>query len=233
VTTWADYIQRYPQKLGKAAPVFNRSASTHAIAITTRSQLKMPVEPALLTKGLGEEWERRPVADRLEEAERRDAVSVALKQPHKPSIDNPRRSEPLGRFCALLPISTGDRCWQAGQRYAEIVREHKTARGFDVLGWAPSDRGYSGVTPEQLEARRDLAIARKHEADRELNHLSSRLPRVLELLCYDQREPIASDRDATIKGLISLANLWGFGRRRLDALDSPPESDKSAQLRGR
>jgi hypothetical protein len=177
-----------------------------------------------------------PVQERLKEedqqtnAEREEMLHVALTQPHRKGFANAsaeaskagssfsRLSEPLGRLCATPQPSTGrplgDHCWQAGQRYAEIVKEFKTAWGFDVEGWAPGSNGMEPFTPEQIEARKQLAISRKKEADEVLTRIIPRLPRAMERLCYDQLEPSIYDASAIVNGLVKLAKIWGFGQKR-------------------
>jgi hypothetical protein len=177
--------------------------------------------------------QRQGQSDKEEEAEIADVLSVAINQPHRKghsgAIYEARRagsaftrlSEALGRFCASPHAPTGlplgDHCWQAGQRYAEIVREYKTACGFDIHGWAPSDRGFSSLTQEQIEARKELAIQRKAEADQILRSIKLRLPAVLERLCYDQLEPFACDSGIIIGGLVALALEFGMLKQKFGA----------------
>lgn len=183
---------------------------------------------AIVKSPIKEQQERE---DQQTEAERTEVLSVALAQPHrrqyaanvsaeasKAGSAFARLSEPLGRLCATPQPSTGrplgDHCWQAGQRYAEIVKEFKTAWGFEVGDWAPGSNGMEALTPEQIEARKQLAISRKKEADAVLTCIIPRLPRAMEKLCFDQLEPSPYDAGIIVNGLVNLANIWGFRQQR-------------------
>jgi hypothetical protein len=154
-------------------------------------------------------------------AEAQANMATALSQPHRQAIfdasggvvaksDDKRLESSLGRFCATRkPRPLGDHCYQAGIRYAEIVREYKNAMGFDVPGWGPSDNGYLTMTPAQIAARKELAIMRKRGADEVLLALMPRLPRVMEKLCFDELEPSPYDEALIIDGLVLLARKFG------------------------
>lgn len=155
------------------------------------------------------------LADEERARERAEALSVALAQPHRRGNDNPRLATPLGRFCANhKPRPLGDHCYQAGERYREIIEDAKIAQGFTVHGWAPSDGGYQTMTQAQVEARKELALQRLREADQILKAIISRLPRALEKLAYDEIEPSPYDHGIIANGLINLANEWNLAPRK-------------------
>ena len=162
----------------------------------------------------------RPPAEIKDEA---DVLSVALAQPHRRPVgglgDNSKgmipdpRSERLEsvlwRFCAnWKPRPLGDHCYQAGVRYAEIVREYKNRMGFNVSGWSPSDRGYEELTDEQLQAKKELAKKRKAEADCVLIAIIPRAPRVAEWACYDEREVSPYDEHLLFNCLMALSDFF-------------------------
>jgi len=178
--------------------------------ITTATSLRFPEPPHSVPPAKGD---RRPVQDRIEAAEREANIAQARLQPHRQGSDDPRLSTPLGRFCASphgsLP-RLGDHCYQAGERYAEIVRDARNAQGFHVDGWSPSDNAAFSLTPAQMSARKDLAIIRRRYADNILKAVISRLPWAMERLCYHQLEPSPYDEGAIINGLVALAVEWGM-----------------------
>lgn len=156
--------------------------------------------------------DRRTAQERFEAAERAEALSVALSHPHRAGSDDPRLATPLGRFCAGLKL--GDHCRQAGERYREIIEDDKIARGFQVHGWAPSDRGYFGLTEAQLEARKELAIRRRREADEIARAVHSRAPWVMEKLVYEEMEPSPYDGSIIENVVVNLADAWKMSPRR-------------------
>ena len=168
----------------------------------------------------------RPPSEVREEA---DTLSVALAQPHrrplngvddisggyKPDPRSERLESVLGRFCAnWKPRPLGDHCYQAGLRYAEIIRDYKLAMGFNVIGWAKTDMAYECLTDEQLQARKELAIKRKREADGELVvKVMPRAPRVAEWACYDEREVSPYDEGLLFNVLVVLADFFNLTPR--------------------
>lgn len=153
--------------------------------------------------------------------------AVVLSQPHRMPIydafgrviaraDDKRLESALGRFCAMhKPRPLGDHCYQSGLRYGEIVREYKNAMGFDTPGRGSGDFDYLILTGPQVQARKELAIMRKREADEILMALMPRLPRAMEKLCYDEFTPSIYDEALIIDGLVLLARKYGFSPRNI------------------
>lgn len=192
-----------------AALIWDRPADHTGIRLTAATALAAtPISKAIPpAKG-----DRRPLQERIEAAERAETLSVALGHPHRNGSDDPRLATPLGRFCAHQKL--GDHCRQAGEQYREIVEDDKIARGFQVHGWAPSDRGYVGMTLAQIEARKELAIKRRREADAILRAVIPRLAWAMERLVYEEQEPSPYDRDIITHGLINLANEWELAPKK-------------------
>jgi hypothetical protein len=190
-----------------------------------RSRAPSPSNIVFSTEARGTaEFARSGYQTPAEIAETAAIMATALSQPHRRPLsghegsggyeaaknDDRRLESVLGRFCANhKPRPLGDHCYQAGIRYAEIVREYKNAMGFDVPGWGPSDNGYLTMTPAQIAARKELAIMRKRGADEVLLALMPRLPRVMEKLCFDELEPSPYDEALIIDGLVLLARKFG------------------------
>ncbi len=164
-----------------------------------------------------------PAEIATEEANR----ATVLSQPHRMPIfdasggciaeSGDRRLESaLGRFCINhKPRPLGDHCYLGGLRYAEIVREYKKAVGFYTPGRASRDFGDLAPTDEQIQARKDLAIICKREADQILIDLMPRLPMAMEKLCYDEFSPSVYDEALIIDGLVLLARKYGFSPRNI------------------
>ena len=182
------------------------------IVITTATSLCWPKAEKSAPPAKGD---RRPLQERIEAAERASNIAQIAAQPHRQGSDDPRLCDPLGRFCAAQLL--GDHCRQAGVRYREVIEDDKIARGFTVNGWAPSDRGYAGLTDEQIQARKELAIRRRAEADAILRGVMWRLPWVMERLVYEEQEPSPYDHGIIRHGLIALSDAWGLSPRRFGA----------------
>lgn len=193
------------------ALVWDQPPDKSGIKLTSGSILKMPprarhVPPA--------KDDRRTAQERIEAQERAEAVAVALAQPHRRGSDNPKAGEPLHEFCALYGLRR--ECYDAGIRYAEIVGEAKTAQGFSVPGWTPGDSGYEQRTPEQIEARKELALIKLRNAEGVLRIVQCR-PTAMERLTFDQREPAQHDHDALRNGLWRLAVDFGLLKLGMNA----------------
>jgi hypothetical protein len=161
--------------------------------------------------------DRRTAQERLDAQERAETLSIALNQPHRRGNDDKRLSDAFGRFCLNhKPRPLGDHCYHAGNRYAEIVREAKNALGLTVIAWSPSDGGYMSLTPDEIQARRDLALSRKREADEVLRAIMPRLPGALERLVYDLTEPNPYDEGILAHGLDRLARSMGLKERNIN-----------------
>lgn len=214
--TFADFQAKYP-KLARGLAV---TAGTFSeIKITTQTALKFPDPEKLSTKGLGPEWERRSAEDREAEAKRRDAQAVALSQPHRRGARySPqeatdatsafaRLATPLGRFCTAQHLRR--ECYDAGERYAEFVRQSLAARGFAVPGLVQGEAP-SNLTEDQKEALREAAVLRERAATQTLRSINPRLPRVMERFCYEQLELPVADGPIAIRGLMALARDFGM-----------------------
>jgi hypothetical protein len=175
------------------------------IALLSRTSLRLAAVSPATPPAKGD---RRPLQERIEAAAREDAVSVALAQPHRRGSDDPRLSEPLGRFVAVHRLRP--ECYEAGNRYAEIVKEAKSASGFNVAGWAPGGQGDCDMTDAQRQARKELALSRREKADAELRSVMARAPRVMERLCYDQSEPSPYDESLIRHCLFVLSDFFGL-----------------------
>lgn len=167
--------------------------------ITTATALKWSFPSRAVPPAKGD---RRPVQERIEAQERAETLSVALMQPHRAGNDDPKLSTPLGRFCIVQRLR--GELYQAGDQYAEVLRQAKAARGFSVP-YSPRGEGATGLTEGQLQAMRDAAIIREANCNAILIAIHARAARVLEALCYDQREISVHDEALAAHGLLMLA----------------------------
>lgn len=155
-----------------------------------------------------------------EEADQREVMSVVLAQPHRRGARNERLGTALGRFCVEhKPHALGDHLFAAGERYGEIIRQFKNAMGFQVPGWAPSDGGYEILTDAQAQAKKELAIRRKKEAEEIIIAIIPRAPRALERLTFDDLPPSPYDEGLIVACLVRLAQEWGLAPRSIRDLD--------------
>ena len=162
-----------------------------------------------------------------QEHEREEAIAVALAQPHRQPIitddghvicagEDRRLENIFGRWClGHRPYPLADHLYDAGIRYAEVVREEKQARGFNVVARSYGEAYYSGLTQEQIEARKDLAISRRKAADEVLSPIKVRLPQRMESLVYDELWPSPNDEGVLIAGLVALSRKFGFAPRSI------------------
>src|SRR6185437_14536752 len=132
-----------------------------------------------------------------------DAImAVALCQPHRgvfnsktgryeAGSDDPRLSEPLGRFCADHGLR--NELYEAGEEYGRRVREARIAMGLSAGQLPVLDAGGSAQTPEQIEARRELAESRLREARGILLQIDRRLPQAMTRVTADAQEPYARE----------------------------------------
>jgi len=150
-----------------------------------------------------------------EEREQREAMAVALAQPHRTGSDDRRLGTPLGRFCRRLRLR--DELYDAGEQYCEIVRQAKAAKGFNVPGLAPGESDLGALTEEQIAAMREAAVLRLKKADEVLLAIMPRLPRAMERFAYDQLEPSLYDEDLIRHGLMKLAVSFGLLKLGINA----------------
>lgn len=201
---------------GKRAGMKLREPTPSPIRIITETALVSPPKPSIVPPAAGD---RRPAQERVEAAERADAVSVALAQPHRAGSDDPRLAFPLGRFCATAwrnDHDFGRKMHAAGGSYAGDVRSLKVASGFHVIGSEresmAAPNGDDDLSPEEIQAMRanifGLRMALKR-ADELLLNVMPRLPRAMVRLCFDHDEPSPYDHEIIRHGLYRLALHYG------------------------
>jgi hypothetical protein len=146
-----------------------------------------------------------------------EVMSVALNQPHRRDIKDGHQSkagsralrilDPLGRFCQANKLD--DALWEAGRQYGEVCRQGKAAKGFATYQAREQGQGGATLTDAQIKAMNDVAVRRWADAEGVLRQIMGRLPRVMELLCFDEREPSPYDEAVLTQGLLRLALHFG------------------------
>jgi hypothetical protein len=144
-------------------------------------------------------------------------MSVARNQPHRKGIDDADQSragakslrmlEPLGRFCRTKGL--GDACLEAGRQYGEVCRQGKAAKGFATYHAGDPERSGAVLTDAQIAAMNEVAVRRWTAAEGVLREIIMRLPRAMELLCFDELEPSPYDHGILAQGLYRLAKHFG------------------------
>ncbi len=119
----------------------------------------------------------------------------------------------LERFAAAHKPPLGQHLIDAGDRYAEIVRAYKIAKGLDVIGGTSNEGRAASMTPEEIEAARELAVMRKRDCDAILYRIMIGLPSRMEALTLDNRDPAPNGNAKIIDGLMALAKHLGFAPR--------------------
>jgi hypothetical protein len=102
--------------------------------------------------------------------------------------------------------------FSAGEAYDQIVRDSKIALGLPYLGQSGGTE-MAVMTPEQLDARKELAMMRRKRADEALREIKYALPGLMERFVYEQREPSPYDEDILRHGLWKIANEFGMLER--------------------
>lgn len=164
--------------------------------------------------------DRRTEQERADAWERTEALSVVLAQPHRLGDRNVKLAESLGRFCQSQRL--GDHCLGAGEDYARIVREARSAQGLPVAGLTPDDAAgqsfceglctlsqcalFSARCPR---ARKELALMRLQTSNEVLIKIMPRLPLQMERLVVDKMDPSPRDGGVLVHGLVALSRLYG------------------------
>ena len=202
------------KRAGKAA-VARRPVVSEGAQIVTATALQWPSAPRLAPPSSGD---RRSAQERVEAAERAEAMSVALAQPHRDGSDDPRLAFPLGRFCASVwrnDVAFGNAMHAAGAEYSKEVRAVKVARGEHVVG-SESENPLPYVLQEMAGA--EIAAAKAlidglertlDKADSLLRGVMPRCPRAMVNLCFDHLEPSPYDASMLSNGIYRLAVHYG------------------------
>ena len=193
------------------------------IPVSTSTALKWPTASELRPAPISDTL--RTLQERREAAERAEAQSVALAQPHRQGRVDECFGTPLGRFCEARWPGEVREAWRkkmfaAGECYDQIVRDSKIALGLPYLGQAGGAEG-SSLTEAQIEARKELALRRRKRADEALREIKLGLPALLERFVYEQRDLGPYDEDLAAHGLWKIANEFGLLEKGVhDRIDS-------------
>jgi hypothetical protein len=153
----------------------------------------------------------------VEAAQRADAVSVALAQPHRNGELDPLAGSALGRYClkrwpgAERKDLREARC-EAGNRYAQAIDNDRVARGLAPRIFGES-AGFGVLSDEQLRARRDLCAQQLAEAEDAMRGVIGRAIGVLRRVCWEDLDVRPTDEDVVFHGLYCLAKHFGLVKR--------------------
>lgn len=220
-----DAVVRCPP--GKRAGAKPRVRPDSPIAFITDTALMFPAKQSSVPTALND---RRTADERIEAAERAEAQSVALRQPHRVGSDSPsdpRLAFPLGRLCAALwrnDARFGNKMYGAGVLYAAEVRAVRIAAGFHVIGperekkmaaedidnLPPEERGR---VIKEMQDNRSALEKTLEKADQVLIDVMPRCPRAMVRICFDHEEPSIYDTDVLRHGLYKLSLHYGLWDR--------------------
>lgn len=170
--------------------------------------------------------------DAIAAAQRAEAQSVALQQPHRREFaypGSPWLASPLGRFCKRAWPGDHDlreACYRSGSDYARDVRAARVARGFFVDGVGTEARGVVPNDEPTLDGVRsakaaiEAADAKVAEANAVLRGVMPRAPRAVEALCCGSDEPSPYDEGILKAGLWRLATHYGIIGEKLRGINS-------------
>ena len=127
-------------------------------------------------------------------------MSVALNQPHRRGIKDKDQSR----------AGLREELWEAGRRYGEVCRQGKAAKGFATYQAREQVvAGGATLTDAQIAAMNQLAVQRWADAEGVLRGIIGRLPKAMEMLCFDELEPRPTDHGVLAQGLYRLALYFG------------------------
>lgn len=188
--------------------------------IITATALQWPEKPSIVPTARND---RRTAQERVEAAQRAEAQSVALSQPHRAGSDDPLAGYALGRYCLrrwpVMLVNGQDarkdirECRaEAGNRFAQAIDNDRVARGF-----APRLYGESGhfgeLSPEEMAKRRDECARARAEAEAAIRDIHDRSVAVMTRLCWEDRELGSYDDDLVMHALYRLARHFEIERR--------------------
>lgn len=145
--------------------------------------------------------------------EREEAQKVVLEQPHRRGNPSVKAGDPLAEFCdSHWPndMRFANKMYAAGRMYDQIIGDSRLARGLPRLGQTAGNGAERGLTEEQIQAERELAVRKRDEADGILINIDLRAKNVMEDICYWQREPGPYDESRLVQGLYRLADWLGM-----------------------
>lgn len=174
------------------------------VPLTTLTALERPSVAGLLPTAKGD---RRPLQDRIDEADRADAMAVALAQPHRQGSDSKRVGEALYVFCKRLRLR--HECYRAGHEYGLQVRTEKTTRKFFVEGRQPPPTDTPMLTEAEETSKREGAIAALAASNTVLRAVHPNCPRLMLALCFADQTPGPYDDGKLIHGMLNLSRHYG------------------------
>ena len=190
----------------RSKTIVARAPVESPIPITTASPLAWPQTPSLVPPAHND---RRSAQERVEAAQRAEAVSVALRQPHRAGEIDPLAGSALGRYCLKRwpgkdrkDIREG-RC-QAGNQYAQDIDNDRVARGFAPRLFGEAS-GFGVLTDAQLQERRDNCAKAIADADASIRDICDRAPGVMRRLCWEDLAAGPYDDDVVYHALYRLA----------------------------
>ena len=166
--------------------------------------------------------DRRSVQERVEAAERAEAMSVALAQPHRDGIDDKMLVEPLGVFCRQQwPPRMSDRgedlnshhrntMYRSGQMYAEIVHQHRVLIGLGSGGRTDPEGGGAELSDADLREKCAAARVRRENANGVLRGVFSGAIGAMVRVAVDEMAPTPYQEDLIRHCLWVLAVHFGI-----------------------
>ena len=212
-----------PGKRAGSKAVARAAVASTMLAVSTATAMQWPSATRLPPPVPGD---RRTAQERVEAAERSEARSVALAQPHRSGSDDPRMAFPLWRYCVWTWPSDADHAGQmysAGVKYADDVRAVCIARGFHVVDSEGDNGGGANsadeLSPDEIKAARDNIYALERTLERAnelLRSVMPRLPAAMVRLCCDHGIPSIYDADTIKSGLYRLGVHYGIVKRGIN-----------------
>ena len=208
-----------PGKRAGLKAVARAAVASTMPAVTTATALQWPSEGRLV---LPARDDRRTAQERIEAAQRADARSVALSQPHRAGVDDRMLVDPLGTFCfrqwrprpseSGLDLNEDHRAamYRAGQIYAEIVHQHRVLLGIGSGGRTAPEGGSVELSDAELRVKCDAARIKRENADDVLRRVYSAAVAAMVRVAVDEIAPTPYQEDLIRHCLWVLAVHFGL-----------------------
>lgn len=206
----------------RSREVVKRAPVESPVTITTATALQSPASPS---RAPSAKDDRRSAQERLEAAQRAEAVSVAAAQPHRAGADDPldpALATPLWHFCLKAwpkritdsgaDVNADHRrdMFRAGQHYGIIVHQHRVWLGLGSGGRTQAEGLSVTLTDAQIRAHCEAARIKRDDADDALRGIFNGAVSAMMRVAVEEQPPTPSQEDLLRHCLWSLAVHFGF-----------------------
>jgi len=206
----------------KSRDIAERDRPSSTIPLYTQTALAWPQTPSIVPPARGD---RRSAQERVDAAQRADAMRVALSQPHRDGNADAMLECALGAYCyRAWPRNISEHgddvnkpwrfdMFRAGQTYGIIVHQHRVWLGLGAGGRTSPEGAQVTLSDEQIKAHCDDAKAKRAEADGVLWRIGSGAVSAMMRIAVDEFPPLAHHEDILRACLYHLAIQFGIVKK--------------------